>query len=302
MLLKQYRLPEQEKNAGVYSSTETMARLHWDINTICDFHCAYCYARQQLEWNKIMNKDSINKVLNQLRTIGKSTEVVLLGGEPSLSPHYFYILDELEKIPHIVATASISNGQGKVGEEWIANHAKYKNFFFNFSFHPSETTIDILKKHILMAKDCRLLVHILLAGPKFDDITKDVINFCKLHNVTIKANVPFSPINTQVYMTRSKSYKEWIRSYKDYFENYLYFVTEDGTRVLNDIDVYLEDLNRFKGWMCKNKNFFVDGKLEISQFCSGPNDGQEYMTCVLERCTCQGLLSDEKINTTINPN
>ena len=91
-IIKQYRIPEKEMNTGFYGSSHTF-RLHWDIDTICDFHCAYCYARKQLEWNKIMSKDSIDKVLAQLRQIETPVEVALLGGEPSLSPHYFYILE-----------------------------------------------------------------------------------------------------------------------------------------------------------------------------------------------------------------
>lgn len=299
-IIKQYRKPFSEKgNVGIYGRGDSF-RLHWDIVTICDYNCAYCYARKQLDWNKISNKDIIDDVIRQLKIIKKPLEVVLLGGEPSISPHYFYILDELHKLPHLEAVASISNANGRVNKEWIDQHDKYNGFYFNFTFHPTEADPEKFKASVINAKGKNVLVHIIMLNKKYDKQIRDIVDWCKENGITTRVNVPFSPKKVDKYMTKEQSYRDWISTYIDDFEKYLYFEYDDGTtEVLNDIEVYLDNLNIFTGWSCKNNNWSVTiNTSRIERQCQGPNKG-EWMDCPLDACCCQGLMSIEKINTTI---
>jgi len=292
---KQYRLSESEHPDGIYGRSDTF-RLHWDIITICDMNCPYCYARKQLEWNRISRKESIDEILRKLKKVEEPLEVVLLGGEPSFSPHYFYILDELEKFA--LSTACISNAGGKVNDEWIHKHKKYNNFYFNFTFHPTETDINVFKNNVMTASKYNLLVNVMLLGPKYNTSITEILDFCKEHKVGVAANIPFDPSGMDSYMIKNDKYREWIAGMKPYFKEYLYFESENETRTLHDIDVYLEDLNRFKGWQCLNNNYCVDGTstTEITRMCDKTQTEGKYMTCKLNACVCQGLLSNEKFN------
>jgi organic radical activating enzyme len=299
-VVRQFRKPYQEKgNVGIYGRDDSF-RLHWDIITICDYNCAYCYARQQLDWNKISNTDTIDKVIKQLKKIDMPLEVVLLGGEPSISPHYFYILDELHKLPHLASVGSISNANGRVNQEWVDNHNKYPEHYFNFTFHPTEAEPQQFKDAVILAKNNNLVVHIMMIGPKYDAEIRDMIDWCRANDITAKVNVPFMPNKPDKYMAQKDTYKEWIAGYSDTFEKYLYFEYDDGTiEAKNDIDVYLEQANIFTGWSCKNNNWTVTvNTAEIQRMCGGPFD-DEWMACPLDACCCQGLMSIEKINTTI---
>lgn len=291
---KQYRLPEMEHVDGMYGRSDTF-RLHWDIITICDMNCPYCYARKQLDWNKIASVEKIDEVISKLKKIEEPLEVVLLGGEPSYSPNYFYILDELEKIA--LSTACISNAGGKVNKEWIERHEKYKNFYFNFTYHPTETDMDIFKENVLAANKYNLLVNIMLLGPKYNVQLTEILDFCEQHNVGVAANIPFDPSGMDSYMLSSDKYKKWINGIRPYFKEYLYFESEKEKKVLHDIDVYLGGLNKFKGWKCLNNNYCVEGTAttDITRMCD-KNQTEKYMTCTLNACTCQGLLSNEKFN------
>jgi len=295
---RQYRTPSKEKGVvGAHGSADTI-RIHWDIITICDLHCSYCYARALEEWHNIPSKDKLDIHLENIKNIDKEVEVVLLGGEPTLSPSYFYLLDQLNTYPNIVSVAILSNAQKKFTPDWVAQHQKYKNFFFNITYHPNDSDIKKTKDAILLCDRNQLVVNIIMLGPKFDLEISEMIDFCLMHEVTVKVNIPFHPFKNTQFAKSSPLYKNWISKFADKFERYLYFeLTSGETFVLNDIDVYLNDLNKFKGWQCSNNNWEIGiNSKEIKRTCKGPSvEGS--MTCVLAACTCQGLLSAEKYNT-----
>lgn len=302
----QFRIPENEPTPGVYGKSDSF-RLHWDINTYCDKDCFYCYARKQLVWNKMSTKTVLDNILDQLRGIvDKELEVILLGGEPSLHPLYFYILDQLEEMPNLLGSAVISNAGRKVNQDWIDKHVKYKKFWFNYSYHPTETNdiyTDFLDKVLYTRqKFDNVIVNVLLVGPRCDKEIRTVVDFCKANDICMRPNVLYNPKTCAGYLHENKKYREWIAKYQDDFERYLYFTTNASTTgvtgdedILNDIDVYLRDLNQFKGWACLNNNYSIEGSnnTKITRMCDKTQTG-EYMKCTLDRCICQGLLTNKK--------
>jgi len=129
----------------------------------------------------------------------------------------------------------------------------------------------------------------------------------------MKPNVLYTPSDSSDYLNKSEKYKQWVSKYSDKFEKYLYFskkqlqrdipgnqtlhnlVLDEDYILLNDIDVYLNDLNKFKGWKCLQNNYVVEGSnnSKILRMCDNTQTG-EYIICPLERCMCQGLLTNEK--------
>lgn len=309
--IEQFRIPKSEKSMGFYGNSKTF-RLHWDINTYCDKDCFYCYARAQLVWNKMSTKETIDNILDQLSRIDKPLEVVLLGGEPSLHPLYFYILDQLQQLKNISAMAVLSNAGKKVNQSWIDKHDAYHNFWFNYTFHSSETP-DIQSGFIdkivyTRQKTENVVVNIMMTGPKWDSEISEVISACEKNKITMRANVLFKPKTCDGYMIDSEKYKQWIQRYADRFEKYLYFSksvlernkvdvqsASSADDVFNDIDVYLLGINKFKGWKCLNNNYAVEGSnnTEITRMCD-KQQTEEYMVCPLDSCVCQGLLTNEK--------
>ena len=308
---EQYRNPGLEKSRGVYGSSSSF-RLHWDINTYCDKDCFYCYARAQLVWNKMSTKTTLDNIIQQLSEIKRPLDVVLLGGEPSLHPLYFYVLDQLEQLDNLQSSAVLSNGGRKVNPEWVDKHSGYKNFWFNYTFHAADTD-DIhggfLDKAIYTrSKTDNVIVNVMMLGPKWDDQIDEVVRVCRDRDITMRANVLFKPKTCDGYMIESDKYREWISGYADRFDRYLYFSEKvlernkidiqsaesaDGT--FNDVEVYLNGLNKFKGWKCLNNNYAIEGSnnTKITRMCD-PSQTGEYMVCSLERCVCQGLLTNEK--------
>ena len=73
--------------------------VHWDITTVCNFKCSYCYARRSyLPKNEWMKTIDFSKMQLVIKALEKSTLPVflgLLGGEPTLHPRFFEILEIL---------------------------------------------------------------------------------------------------------------------------------------------------------------------------------------------------------------
>lgn len=296
---KQYRKPDKEFGPkAAYGKSDTF-RIHWDIIYICDLKCSYCYARADRNWNSITKKNQIDEIINKIKIIDKKIEIILLGGEPSLSPYYFYILDELSKINNIISLSCISNASGKVSPDWLKKHEKYKNFYFNFTFHPKETKIILFKEILKLTPKNNTIVNIMMVGDEYDNKISDIIEWCLENNIKVKPNIPFMATDISSYLYTNERYKEWIFKYIDKFEKYLYFDTNKGLLCYNDLEVYLSGQNIFKGWLCKNNNWTIGvNSTDLKRFCNGEHNG-EYMECKFNACCCQGLLSNEKINTTI---
>ena len=309
--IEQFRIPSTEETPGLYGSSHSF-RLHWDINTYCDKDCFYCYARAQLVWNKMSTKSTLDNIIDQLRKVNKPLEIALLGGEPSLHPLYFYILDQVEELPNLYGSAVISNAGKKVTPEWIDKHSKYKKFWFNYTFHASETP-DVQAGYLDKIKYTRdnydnVIANIMLLGPKWDKQINEVVTACEEYGITMRPNLLFKPKDCDGYMIENDKYREWVATYRDRFERYLYFSKDsmprgrqdhqqlnDDISAYNDVDVYLEGINRFHGWKCLNNNYAVEGSnnTKITRMCD-PGQTGEYMICPLQHCPCQGLLTNEK--------
>ena len=103
--------------------------VHWDVLTICQLHCSYCYARNEYgeKWGQLGNRQMVDGVLEALRRSTLPFNLGLLGGEPTLSPHYHYILEQLEKIEQYKKVYVVTNA-----ERDLSMHPDHKGLAFLF--------------------------------------------------------------------------------------------------------------------------------------------------------------------------
>ena len=60
----------------------------------CNYKCGYCYG--EIDTEPHMSRDMIDSCLHFAEDIGAST-IELCGGEPLLSPHFEYVIEEINK-------------------------------------------------------------------------------------------------------------------------------------------------------------------------------------------------------------
>jgi hypothetical protein len=281
--------------------------VHWDSLTICQLNCSYCYARNQYgeEWGKLANKQIIDAVIDALGRSTLSFNLGLLGGEPTLNPHYYYILDRLSTLEKFNKVYVVTNA-----EKDFTDHPYYEKLAFLFSYHPADCTNRdrfIANMKLMASRGYQTKVNVMLHHDKrlWPDI-KDMIETCH--------TIPGMKIHP--HFIYGKSIQNLFNYRKDFWD-YFSFLKDTIPKELmydndlfNDYEVYGNKLTNFKGWSCYNNNYEIDVKGNVVKFCKDPLSGSNLikdpdffkniertvpMICPHNACNCDGLLKQLKI-------
>jgi len=286
-------------------------RFNWDIITHCNYKCSYCYARANEEdWLKISRNNIITEVIEKMKLITHPIDMILLGGEPTLHPQYFEILDRLDNIENMKSIRILSNGNYGSFEKmkiFVDKHKHLKTpFSFLLTYHVDEVKDENeFFKTINYIKDKYYLeVNIL-----FDDanIDKNLKLMRKIYNmdIIVRPSLIFEDDTYKIIPEPQLSiFKNKIsKMLKDFeIKNELKFIKEDKTFELhNDFSLYLKDFIGFKGWKCWMSEFFIQiGASDIREFCSERIvdidyiNNNKYIVCQLDNCICPGKISLKK--------
>ena len=289
--------------------------VHWDVSTQCNFKCTYCYAMKDYgtEWGKLDTWPRQKLVIN---SIGRSQLPVflgLLGGEPTLHPHY----DELIHRCHDVISRHeqgrlyvVTNGSSP--ESFLKSHKFYDNMYFLFSFHTEyegkygkdfKTLINNIK--IAANRGFRCKVNIMLHHDErfWSKIHKFVDSVEKIPGIELHPHFLYADGDVHnVHEYNDKFYTEFIR-FKDYPE-YLTFEDSSGSKeMFNDYTVFNDNKTNFKGWSCWNNNYEIsyDGyvhkvcfpvrtNLVIKPYYFKQMTEIKPVICPHSQCGCDGLL------------
>jgi len=292
--------------------------VHWDITTKCNYHCNYCYSWQDYEnqrennWNKEMDKEVINKIITSLSISTLPVFLGLLGGEPTISKYYFYILEELKNKVlfkkdrnRLYITTNLSKNL-----EWWKEHPKLERTFILASFHPEyfkdENDINIfIEKLNYLVKYFKVKVNIML-DDKYQDILK--ILESKLDEIDsriiIHPHIIYpdgSPFNDP------KTIYKNIDIYKNFYSKQIP-VYEFNSNPVTDHEVFTKDIYHFKDWKCYQNNYEIDifGNIQNICFNEQLNIKNNILffknlkeikarKCPHNNCSCDGLLNCKKV-------
>jgi MoaA/NifB/PqqE/SkfB family radical SAM enzyme len=287
--------------------------IHWDITTVCNYKCSYCYAlldyEERKKWNKEASLETINLILKALKIRSLPMFLGLLGGEPTLSKHYFYILEELQKDnlgkferDRLYITTNLSRSI-----EWWREHPKLKNTFILASFHPQYHNKESIKEFIeklLYLKDYFKVKLNIMLYEKYKNVLFELLPYIqelKNNNVIIHPHIIYP--EGSPFLNPSDSYKE----FKDFFDfqdpEYIF-----NNQKLTDFEVFSQGLNKFKNWKCYQNNFEISLDGKVSRICwQKQYDLKEDIfyfkkikeikpkKCIQEFCSCDGLLKCKKV-------
>ena len=286
--------------------------VHWDITTVCNYKCNYCYAlldyEEKKQWNKEMDKQKIDIVIKSLELRSLPIFLGLLGGEPTLSKNYFYILEKLkEKVlgkfdrDRLYITTNLSRDI-----EWWKKHPKLDKTFILASFHPEYHNKETIKKFVeklLYLKDYfRVKLNIML-DKKHKESLFDLYPYLKDlkdNNIIIHPHIIYP--NGSPFLNPDLSYKD----FKSFFDlqdpEYIF-----KDKLLTDIEVFSNNLHKFKGWNCYQNNFEISKDGEVSRICWDKDYDLKKdilyfkkikeikpKSCIQEYCSCDGLLKCKK--------
>ena len=279
--------------------------VHWDTITICQLNCAYCYARNDYgrDWGKLASKTTIDIVLDALERSSLNFNLGMLGGEPTIGPHYKYILDKVSSFEKNIGIYVTTNG-----ERDLSNDNTPKNTAFLFSYHPADcTNKDQFLSNVKFMKDngykCKVNVVLHPAKKYWQDI-KDTIDIVLSYGVKVHPHFLYGNWDRKLYQ-----YNKDFWDFFDFLENMEKDLKFDED-LFNDYQVYKYKLTNFKGWSCFNNNYEIDINANVVQFCKEKSDNinllrdrdffknikeTKPMICPHTECNCDGLLKQLKV-------
>ena len=157
---------------GAFSPKNDYLWVTWSILLECNYSCRYCHVKSK----GISNKSIIDKTISFLNSAPqKEKEVTLFGGEPTIHPLLFYIIENLYfcKKVHIFTNLSCSNNDLK---KLVDN-----NISFSISYHS-----DIIKPEYFLNKLKTLLdfngnidfINVMMVDGKEKE-NEEVLSFCR---------------------------------------------------------------------------------------------------------------------------
>lgn len=290
--------------------------VQWYIDTVCPYKCEYCYVRQTTDrWGYISSHDDQKAVYNLIdKAPYENIGITLLGGEPTIHPDFWHIVDTLTKKPKVyvdVVTNGFQNKEFFYDGLLALPEPQREKLRFEFSYHTDALPclekfmrkVNIVRNilplgasvTVMASKDERRLVDV-----------QRVYEFIYRWRVPVNLTFLIDPLHDQKPLDYN-----WA-SYDFYFETcqstHTMKFQENGVEsvgTLSDVELYSKGWNAFKGWKCYNNIYCIDIHNSIYRLCDNAHHGMvtdpnywdfvnEPCICPNEFCTCTGLLTERK--------
>lgn len=227
----------QIENKNLNESNE-LIKIDWNILTICNFKCSYCYARKSEQWNRILNDKQIDHIINVIKNSKHNFQISLMGGEPSLFPKLNILLEKLNLL-NVKRVVIYTNG---------IKALNVKNTNIYISYHPKEAIDEIIITNIktYLNNDNAIIINVLCLD-KYKIKINSFIN--KIKNLDVKIAYIHICLNGKTFLT------EIDKQLRYNFNNELY----------TSSDIIKNNLNKFKGYKC-NINLYclhINGDLYL---------------------------------------
>lgn len=311
-------MKSQEDFVKQYDLKHKIQRLyiHWDVSTQCNFKCTYCYAMKEYgdDWGKIDDWKKQQQVIKSISRAKLPVFLGLLGGEPTMHPHYPELIDKcldaVKKHPdgRLYIT---TNGSNK--NEIFQEHRYDKNLYFLFSFHSEyefkyKKGFKILLENIETAvnRGFKVKVNVMLHhNKKFWEKTHKFVDELEKFGDKINIHPHFLYADGDVHKLENYSdnfYTEFER-FKDYPDYFIFEKASGEKKVFNDYNIFKNEFSNFKGWDCWNNNYEISYTGRVHRVCF--EESKDLLmnpfffrdisricpvSCPHSNCNCDGLL------------
>lgn len=224
-----------------------LTRFNWHLLDWCNYQCSYCFVKTLTkdfkDTSRIVNEWKL--IVTRLKTFPKEFEVCITGGEPTLHPEFFEIIEELTKVDNLQMVWLFTNLSRSID---FLKKINYERVTLYGSWHPEFSSDDFIDK----AKELNCEVHISITNNKNHwDKTEDIINQCIDNNIIHRLNVV----------------EKHDDELNDRFKKYLHTAVDtipitveydNGTiEKHTEHTLSLNELNYFKGYNCEARSYGI---------------------------------------------
>jgi len=287
--------------------------VHWDVTTICEYKCSYCYARKQYkdQWNRPGNWEDHKYIIDELSKSTLPVFLGLLGGEPTSHKRYFTLLDMINEkvLTHPDSRMYITTNGAKSTEFFDKHKTSNGKTYFLWSLHPEYADFDTFYNNVQLmnSKGYKTKINLMLhPGKRYWERQKEwYYQLSELHYAILHPHFIYHGFDKDVKYT------------DEFFEEFNFlqdqrikeFVFEDSvgeSYILSDYEIFKGGHNQFKGWQCWHNNFEIRNDGLISDQCfdrQGRQITKDFFkniteivprVCPHNYCSCDGLMKIRK--------
>lgn len=251
------------------NSDYDMARFNWHLLNWCNYQCSYCFVGDALTTDFSDRKQTCQEhkfIIARLKTVDFPFELCLTGGEPTLHPEFFEILNELCSIDNLQRVWMFTNLSRSLSFLTQIKEFAPKVVVYG-SWHPEFSKDDFLSKAIDL--DCEVHVS-LINKQEYWNKTVQLINQLKNNNITYRLNV-LQPTQTFVPQYLKDFEDTFLPHLDDAVDTFGITVTYDDGSIERHTEhsLQIKELNYFKGYTCTPKSFQIDLDGNIKNICTG---------------------------------
>ena len=281
----------------------------WYVINTCQFRCDYCSVLEFLPLVKkanplhLKNYKEILKILSL--KILPQYKIELQGGEPTLHPNFFEIIESLNNYKNNTLTEIITNLHKPLDFYKKLNEKKYNKVSMTTSFHPQYHDV---KKYFEKVKEINKYENIkirpnvnLSDNKKYWDKTILLMDMFIENNINFGTNKLF---NAHKYVTKYDS--SFNKKFNSYIEKTIgegvnskkipYKYNDGSIKYFNEYEVSKKGLNKFIKYKCVPKYWIINYDNLIYNSCTGDKFDivkRNWSKCV--SCSvCTGCLEEEK--------
>ena len=277
------------------SSADDIIRFNWHLLDWCNYKCSYCSVGSYIT-NDFSDTSRISQnyklILARLKTVKEPFDICLTGGEPTLHPNFYEVLDgmlELKQLNKVWLFSNLSRSADFLKQ--INNYLPKIQLYA--SWHPEFSKEDFVEKAVSL--DCHVHVSI-TDDKKYWPKTLKVIDNLKQNNVTFRINILQGSDNFEPQFDKDviDTFETLLPDAHDEFD--IEVVFEDGTvEMMSEHKLQFKDINYFKGYKCTPKSYSIGIDGSIANTCTrekmslGLQNIVKPVICPLYECT-EGLL------------
>tara|TARA_A100000171_G_scaffold53055_2_gene75934 strand:- start:2986 stop:3903 length:918 start_codon:yes stop_codon:yes gene_type:complete len=280
----------------------------WYLIDVCNQACKYCgegygsyiHRPKSTFFKNDIQKKSYKNVLKLLKIKNKDKfDVDILGGEPTLHPDIYEIIETLCSFKNSREISLITNL--KKSYEYFKEFDKpeMNKLLICPSIHMDYYNDNLLKKIIDISKFKNIkFIPIVMVhdNPKFYSKIIELINI--LTNEKIEFTVSFLTSECGYKVNYEKNFFKKIKPLTERDNNRYNFETKKNNYSLTKHDIYDNNFYNFKGWKCKPLRYKINHFGAIYNACTGQPlsfiSKEKCVECPLTQCGCDIQWNYEK--------
>jgi MoaA/NifB/PqqE/SkfB family radical SAM enzyme len=275
-----------------YDEYKTVS-INWTLNNECQYDCKYCYAKRDMV---VKRPDCDYKaVIKKLKLITVPFDICLVGGEPTLHPDIFDIIEDLAELKHCNDIALTTNLYGTQDFWKKFDNLNHKGkLLINVSLHIEYynnnflKNIDVLKAYKNTEFDCTLNV---FAEEKYYDKMKHALaHIDDLLVISMYKTPDFDPGVDDDFINQFSEKEIGMKMEVNGTDQYYPF---------SMMQKY--GLNKFKGWKCTAQDLVITQEGDIKNMCTDEpikiytaKHRDAMVICPKDDCPCDPLLLFKK--------